>query len=164
MVFTMQRKVRTILLAKVSLNNLSELAGQFLYDSFSHSQVKRDSKTDFYQRVIRFSLGILCSKIINPKRKLTNYYRYVDIAAGLGGTDKHRREVAGEIIRFHKWITTRVTDHDGYIPRHLTRTINMDEQVDYEISKSLGKVIGVRLYRQALQHSTPPAEIKSFFS
>ena len=156
-------KSKTILLTKVSLNNLAEAAGQFLYDTVSRANFKNTAINNFYQRVIRFTLGILCSKIINPKRKLTNYYRYVDIAQGKERVDREQRDIAREIVRFHSWMLHRVEHCDGRIVQHLKRTVEMDERVAFEISKALGKVIGVKIYRQTLKHRTPTEEIRSLF-
>ena len=154
---------KTILLTKVSLNNLAEAAGQFLYDTVSRADFKKTAINNFYQRVIRFTLGILCSKIINPKRKLTNYYRYVDIAQGKERVDREQRDIAREIVRFHNWMLHRVEHCDGRIVRHLQRTAEMDERVAFEISKALGKVIGVKIYRQTIKHHTPTEEIRALF-
>ncbi len=156
-------KSKTILLTKISLNNLAEAAGQFLYETVARANFKKTALNNFYQRVIRFSLGILCSKIINPKRKLTNYYRYVDIAQGKEHVDREQREVAREIVRFHSWMLHRVEHCDGHIVRHLQRTVAMDERVAFEISKALGKIIGVKIYRQTIKHHTPAAEIRELF-
>lgn len=155
---------KTILLAKVSLNNLAEMAGQFLYEIITTRQTATTPIDNFYQRVIRFTIGVLCSKIINPKRKLTNYYRYVDIAQGQVLAEQGQREIARQVIRFDEWLSYRVSHCQGRIARHLSRPIVLDEQVNFEISKSLSKVIGVRIYRQALREKKiPPTEIKDFF-
>ena len=156
-------KSKTIMLTRVSLNNLAEAAGQFLYDTVSRADFKKTAINNFYQRVIRFALGILCSKIINPKRKLTNYYRYVDIAQGKERVDREQREVASEIVRFHSWMLHRVENCDGRIMRHLSRTVAMDERVAFEISKALGKIIGVKIYRQTIKNCTPTEEIRALF-
>ena len=113
--------------------------------------------------MIRFTLGILCSKIINPKRKLTNYYRYVDIAQGKERVAREQRAVAREIVRFHRWMLHRVEHCDGRIVRHLSRTVAMDERVAFEISKALGKIIGVKIYRQTIKRCTPTDEIRALF-
>ena len=156
-------KSKTILLTRVSLNNLAEAAGQFLYDTVARADFKKTATNDFYQRVLRFALGILCSKIINPKRKLTNYYRYVDIAQGKERVDREQRTVAREIVRFHRWMLHRVEHCDGRIVRHLSRTVAMDERVAFEISKALGKIIGVKIYRQTITRGTPTAAIRALF-
>lgn len=156
-------KSKTILLTRVSLNNLAEAAGQFLYDTVSRANFKETAVNNFYQRVIRFTLGILCSKIINPKRKLTNYYRYVDIAQGKERVEREQRAVAREIVRFHSWMLHRVEHCDGRIVRHLRRTVAMDERVAFEISKALGKIIGVRIYRHTIKRCTPTDEIRALF-
>lgn len=155
---------KTILLAKVSLNNLAEMAGQFLYEIIAPLQTTDNPLANFYRRVVRFTIGVLCSKIINPKRKLTNYYRYVDIAQRQVLAEQGQREIARQIIRFHEWLSYRVIHCQGRIIRHLSRAIVLDEQVNYEVSKSLSKVIGVRIYRQALhEQKIPPTEIRDFF-
>ncbi len=156
-------KSKTILLTRVSLNNLAEAAGQFLYDTVARADFKQNAVNCFYQRVIRFALGMLCSKIINPKRKLTNYYRYVDIAQGKERVARDQRAVAREIVRFHHWMLHRVEHCDGHIVRHLRRTVTMDEHVAFEISKALGKIIGVKIYRQTIKHCTPADEIRALF-
>ena len=161
--FFYEHKSKTILLTKVSLNNLAEAAGQFLYDTVARANFSKTATNNFYQRVIRFALGILCSKIINPKRKLTNYYRYVDIAQGKERVDRDQRAIAREVVRFHSWMLHRVEHCDGRIVRHLSRAVAMDEHVAFEISKSLGKIIGVKLYRHTIQRSTPTAEIRALF-
>ena len=115
--------------------------------------------------MVRFTIGVLCSKIINPKRKLTNYYRYVDIAQGQVLAEQEAREIAQQVIKFHEWLSYRVTHCQGRIARHLSRAITLDEQVNFEISKSLSKVIGVRIYRQALREQKIPAtEVRDFFA
>ena len=156
-------KSKTILLTKISLNNLAEAAGQFLYDAVAREHGKKSAVNSFYRRVIRYTLGVLCSKIINPKRKLTNYYRYVDIAQGKERVEREQQEVAREVVRFHSWMLHRVEHCDGRIVRHLSRTVAMDEQVAFEISKSLGKIIGVRLYRQTIERHTNAEEIRALF-
>ena len=161
--FFYEHKSKTILLTKVSLNNLAEAAGQFLYDTVARGNFSKTATNNFYQRIVRFALGILCSKIINPKRKLTNYYRYVDIAQGKERVDHDQRAIAREVVRFHSWMLHRVEHCDGRIVRHLSRAIDMDERVAFEISRSLGKIIGVKLYRQTIQHCTPATEIRALF-
>lgn len=156
-------KSRTILLTKVSLNNLSDAAGQFLYDTIARDNFKMNAVNNFYRRIVRFSLGTLCSKIINPKRKLTNYYRYVDIAQGKERVVHEQREVAKAVVRFHHWMQHRVEHCDGRILRHLLSTVALDERVAFEVSKALGKIIGVRLYRYTIERHTPTEEIRALF-
>ena len=154
-------KTNSIFLTKVSPNSLAEATGQFIYETVSQSEKTNTSTSRFYRRIIRFSLSVLCSKIINPKRKLTNFYKYMDIATR--SADQEQRAIAKEIVRFHNWMQFRIKERDGKIIQHLRRTIRMDENSDFEISKSLGKIIGVLLYREVIGHKNPPAIVHSFF-
>ncbi|MDE3268669.1 MAG: ChaN family lipoprotein [Pseudomonadota bacterium] len=152
---------RSILIASVSPNNLAEAAGQYIYDTLSQAKAEKSEVMNFYQRVVRFALSVLCSLIINPKRKLTNYYKYVETARS--GTNDEQKLIAKEVLRFDNWMQFRVKARDGKIIQHLTRTVRMDNAADLEISRSLGKIIGVRLYREVIKHTNTPARVHTFF-
>ena len=152
---------RSILISSVSPNNLAEAAGQYIYDTLARAKEEKSETMRFYQRVIRFALSVLCSLIINPKRKITNYYKYVETASS--GVNDEQRMIAKEVLRFDNWMQFRIRERDGKIIQHLTRTIRMDKESDLEVSRSLGKIIGVRLYREVIKHDNTPARVHTFF-
>ncbi len=159
----------TVLLSRISINSLAEAAGQF----FFHSQTHFDENTGlawerFYRRTIKFAIGMISSKIFNPRRKCMTLYHYKRFISfnqkkRLIGFMRTKRETARAVLKHHEWMTKQ---DPGHLPRSqnmLASVYKLDHLTDYEISRSIGMMIGFFLYTKVMSNKIPSTTLKSIF-
>lgn len=134
------------------LNNLSNAAGQFLYNL----TLDRDWKgfTDeekFIHNIIRWAMGMVSTKILNPRKKSKDLwyfirYLYKNRGKKLKGYANLKRETARKILLFHNRLSIYYAK--GKIDKFkIPETVILsDKDFHYEISKSIGQVLGYTLY------------------
>ena len=161
---------KTILLTHLSINNLAEAAGQYLHTTMSGTGSGRDApESEFLRRVIKNAVGMIASKILNPRRKCLELHHHRQFAKKfrgqrLSGASLQRRQITNAILSFDKWMEPRMADQEppgGMVPR---ATIIADHRANYEISREIGQMIGASLYKKVLANKIPHQRLKRLFT
>lgn len=165
---------RRVLLADLSINNTADAASQLLFGFLTRFEPKIASGNDiFFGRCLRFAAGMLGSKILNPRRKcpdLTAFSAFVKDNCGkhLIGHAKQKREAARTVLSLNEWIT-KIT---GSLQTHVNSDgsikgaqifAEFDRRNDFELSRSIGNMLGQRVYKKTMAGQMPGHSIKSFF-
>ena len=150
----------------ISLNNLAEMSGQYLHYINQNTQ-PLDLETDFYRRVLSYAAGMTASKILNPRRKGGNLWQYrvflqKNTKKRLIGHAQAKRETHRGVLRFHDWMIKRIENKKNK-GRPLTSIFKQDEALYFEISRSLGHVIGFNLYSRVMGHKIPASSMLKLF-
>jgi hypothetical protein len=163
-------KSNKILITYISINNLAEAAGQFLHSHLSGaSEDTGDTDTDFYRRIIKSAAGMVGSKILNPRRKcweISDAARFVKRHKGerLEGAAETRRRVARAAITFHTWMGRRLARKSNpHFVTPLESFLDIDESSHYALSRHLGQILGINIYRRVINNQEPPARIRRLF-
>ncbi|MEZ4741516.1 MAG: ChaN family lipoprotein [Bdellovibrionota bacterium] len=158
-----------ILLNDLSINNLSEVASQFIHKLLTgFSDTNGDESERFQRRIIKSMIGMLGSKMLNPKRKcltLNEFRKYIK--------NNHRKRLSGhlkmircayrEIIRYHDWMAAKTFDYDGsecFVPRKICES---DIECNFEISRAIGLDLGYQLYALVMSNKTSDTWIRKVF-
>lgn len=159
----------TVLLSTISLNNLSEAAGQFLSHVLTKtSQKAGDDVEVFFRRVWTSLVGFLASKILNPRRKcmgIVEYRTFLEENEGrrLLGSLQVRRDVARAVLKHHEWIEGRIQS-DKSLARFPKSLIKSDRMMNYEISHAIGQLLAIGLYTKVMTGQVPPEQFSHTFS
>ena len=160
---------RTVLLTSLSINNLAEAAGQFLHSALSGFVDFGGSEAEtFYRKVLKSAVGMIASKILNPRRKassLADHRRFVQKLARrrLLGHAATRREVAKAVIRHHEWLASVITDDAGRFVRAPRSVYTLDRRTNWEVSQAVGYLLGQALYTKVLSNKVPSEKIRRLF-
>ena len=163
-------KSKKILITYISINNLAEAAGQFLHAHLSGSNEDTgDTYPDFYRRIIKSAAGMVGSKILNPRRKcweLNDASRFLKRHKGerLEGAAETRRKVARAAITFNAWMSRRLARKSN--PNFVTPLesfLEVDESSHYALSRHLGQILGINIYRRVIANKEPPGRIRRLF-
>lgn len=167
-------KTRQVLLADLSINNTAEAASQLLFGHLNtavSSALAPDES--FYARCLQFASGMLGSKILNPRRKcpdLSAYSAFVKDNARkrLKGHAKKKREAARAVISHHTWLETVAHSLNGEktktpLSKGLRTFAEFDRRSDFELSRSIGYMLGQRIYKKTMAGQMPSHSIQSFF-
>ncbi len=155
----------TILMSKMSINNLSEIIGQLLFSlSSSYTTTSKDEAYHFYYRVMKSAAGVLASRVLNPKQKfqrLVSYRGFVESIKGkrLKGRAAEFRDIAKNILLFDSWLLKQKSKI-GKLP---SKIVSFDHDVYGELAKRIGTMYGVSLYTLAIQNQLEPNTIQKFF-
>jgi uncharacterized iron-regulated protein len=158
----------TFIIADLSLNNLAFAAGQFLHALFSAKPIDRNTAEGrFVSRILDFASGSIAAKILNPRRKGRNLDYYAELVRvnsrrRLIGHAKMLREAARAVLDFHAWMEAGGSRNRDVLrpPRQIVLT---DESSYYEVSKSIGAIIGNSLYRQTMIQAETPELMRDIF-
>lgn len=152
-------RANAFIINDISLNNLAEVSGIFLFNSLNTISDENDGD-QFYFRILEYAAGMIASKILNPRRKGADIWSYRKFIAAssrrrLIGHAKTKRDAAKRLISFHEWISKKsLLAQTPQKP--LPSTVRADHQFHYEISCTLGRILGFTLYtkvmRQAVGH------------
>ena len=163
-------KSKKILITYISINNLAEAAGQFLHSHLSGANEDTgDTYTDFYRRIIKSAAGMVGSKILNPRRKcweISDATRFLKRHKGerLEGAAETRRRVARAAITFNTWMSRRLARRSN--PTFVTPLesfLEVDESSHYALSRHLGQILGINIYRRVITNKDPPGRIRRLF-
>lgn len=153
---------KLVFIRSVSLNNISEIAGQIIYTLIHPNKWKSDFEQDFYSKLIRVSSGFLISKIFNPRRKCEDLSHYEKICSDLKhkrllGDKKRLRELANHIIQiFHN-----LHNMPGkLVPQS---AIHYDQQYQHLLSLKLGNIIGCKTYLTIVNSKEDSLGFTQFF-
>jgi uncharacterized iron-regulated protein len=163
-------KLKKVLITYISINNLAEAAGQFLHAHLSSMDDETgDIAADFYRRIIKSAAGMVGSKILNPRRKcweLNDAIRFVKRHKGerLEGAAESKRQLARSTVTFHEWMNRRLdrkSNPDFVLP--LEGFLEIEDASNYALSRMLGQMIGINIYRQVITNKEPPRRIRKLF-
>ncbi|MEN9835634.1 MAG: hypothetical protein RL011_1827 [Pseudomonadota bacterium] len=162
-------RTNTVLLADISINNLAEAAGQYLHALLSGFDDYSESKSDeFLRRIIKATIGMLASKILNPRRKCMELHHYRQLARRQRGikvnhrSDMRARSTNG-ILRFDRWMELALAKDSKVvtpIPRSL---LQLDADSDYHFSRAIGQMLGFALYKKVIANKITTVQVKRFF-
>lgn len=161
---------RAILMSQISVNNLAEAAGQFLYTRISGSEPDDQEITErFYRHIIRSAVGMIASKIMNPRRKcmeLHNYKRYRSRYKGvrLIGPENRRRELAKAVLSFDTWIRKKIESGTKDICDPPKDLLEMDFRTSYQLSREIGQMLGYAIYKKVMLNTVPPSRMRRIFT
>jgi len=145
-----------IVINEISLNNLAEIAGIYLFNSLN-SKFYGKSVNPYYYRILEYAGGMIASKILNPRRKgldIWQFKRFVAASARkrLIGHAKMKRESAKKLIVFHEWFSMRcLRDKSLKVP--LLSVVQADFSYNFEVSCSMGRIIGYTLYTKVMRQA-----------
>ncbi len=164
-------KSKTILLTYVSINNLAEAAGQYLHTLLTGlDDLQTGDAEDFYRRVMKGAVGMIASKILNPRRKcmeLHHFRQFIKRQKGkkLRGPAELKNKTAEAVLRFDKWLTTRLEGRDDVPPFALPQKalVELDRKTNYELSRDIGQMLGFNLYKKVIANKEPASTIRRLF-
>lgn len=160
---------KTVLLTHLSINNLAEAAGQYLYSLMSgFDDTLGSPEADFLRRVVKGAVGMLASKILNPRRKCMELHHHRQVVRRLKGqrltgAAHQRRQIANAVLKFDRWIEAYLDDPtppQGLLPRG---TLIADNRVNYEISREIGQMLGATLYKKVIANKLPSSRLPRLF-
>lgn len=162
--FIHQKEV--IFLPNLSINHAAEEATSFIHSHTSNVKAKRDKKDEYYFNIIHKALCYFGSKIINHKR-LT--YKEKDFSDWLEEI-KHKR-LKTEKLKLAKKNSQLVMKHIEREKEHiqtgkwrpLRNFFNMPQNLKYSTTKSLGHLLGEKLYNAMLLQEIQKQEIRELF-
>lgn len=164
-------KSNTVLLTYMSINNLAEAAGQYLHSVLTgFNDTRKNPEDDFHRRVLKAAIGMIASKILNPRRKcmeLHHWKQFLKRYKGrrLTGLAAQRRTTATAIIAYDAWFQDRVEkgvagDAFGPLPRGI---LIKDRQANYEVSREVGQILGFNLYKKVLANKLPHTRLRRLY-
>lgn len=164
-------KTKTILLTYVSINNLAEAAGQYLHTLLTGlDDLSTGGADDFYRRILKASVGMIASKILNPRRKcseLHHYRQFLKRQKGkkLTGPAALRTKTAEAVLRFDKWLGGRIAGRDDAPPYAVPQKalVELDRKTNYELSREIGQMLGFNLYKKVIANKEPASTIRRLF-
>jgi hypothetical protein len=161
----------SVLITYLSINNLAETAGQCLYSLLTKfNEDDPDPSCAFMKRIIKNCIGMLASKILNPRRKfleLKDYKRILKQRRPLQKTTigRNRIELAEAVIKFDRWIKEASQKHLSSKKISIPFEILIVEQThNYGLSRCIGQIIAIKLYRNMVGLSHPPHVIRKIFT
>ena len=158
-----------VLLTKININNLAEAAGQYLHRLLAGPQKDLATTAEaFYQRVVREAVGIVASKIMNPRRKTLPsrfYLQYIkrNHRRRLSGEADVQRQIARAIIKHEKWISRNYSRVRPKVRRSLQSLPKLDILLNLELSRALGQSLGTDYYQQIISSAVPTSELRKLF-
>ena len=162
-------KTRTILLADFSMNNIAEAASRFLHSILCHAPETSENVSEaFTRRVLDFAVGMVGSKVLNPRRKCPDLAAFRSFAEHnrrrrLHGYAKTKREIAKAVVDYHGWIATCSFDEGTPAPKLPRSFTGLDSRSDYELSRAIGMMLGLKLYKKTIAGQLPSNSIKLLF-
>lgn len=160
----------SVLITYLSINNLAETAGQYLFAILTKfKDDDPDASCAFLKRIMKNCVGMLASKILNPRRKfldLRDYKRILTQRRSLQKTTigRNRIELADAVLRFDRWI--KEIAHNKTISYKITIPFDIlivEQTHNYGLSRSIGQILAMKLYRNmVLGH--PPIGIRKIFT
>lgn len=157
---------RAIYLAAFDANHAAEAAGQFLHHACSGYRLEGRSPPDlFYLNSLARAFGFFASQVLNPKRK-TDYFKDHDLflerwkGRRLEGDRALQRRISRLVVQHQRNLEQRM--RDGQRPR-LRRLYREDPELGFGVSRSLGSILGDKLYRAMMEGLVTREEIRGLF-
>lgn len=161
----------TVLLTYISINNLAEAAGQYLHRVLTgFDDMVDDPPEDFYRRVVKSAIGMIASKILNPRRKcreLHHFRQFLRRHRGQRLTDQasRRRTTANGVLKFDRWIREQLEAKgaDGEAVTVHKAFVLLDRSSHFELSRELGQMLGFALYKKVIANKEPAIRLRRLF-
>lgn len=158
---------QTVYATSVSLNGMAESAGQFVYHLTSgFNERNGDEVEQFYRRVLKFAIGMLTSRVFNPRRKCSNIASAKSFVKStknkkMNSLGTHKRTVAQGVIKHHEWMLRNMVYESIRYP---LRTVYKDDiATSYSISRYIGLVLGFDLYTYIVMNGAAHSIMKKLF-
>ncbi len=161
-------KTKSVLLTYISINNLAEAAGQYLHMLLTGFQDVTDAPVeDFYRRVLKSAVGMIASKILNPSRQcmeLHHFRQNLMRHKRLGDSPlDSKAQLATAVLRFDLWMGSKLHDETVKMPSPQARVLQLDQDLDYAVSRAIGQMLGYSLYKKVVAHKVPSPRIRRLF-
>ncbi len=166
-------RTNTVLLTNISINNLAEAAGQYLHTLITgfDDALGGTSAEAFYRRVFKSAIGMIASKILNPRRKCMELHNFRQLVRRVGGTtgsgaaSDGKRQLARGVLRFDRWMELRLANPSaaGVAAAPPPALLRLDKERDYELSRAIGQMLGFNLYKKVIANKEPPSRIRRTF-
>ena len=109
------------------------------------------------------------SKMLNPKRKCLNiahFEQFLELNRNkkLANHLRTKRDCFRVCLKFQSWMSERIADASGKYSRFPQSIWQADCQLNYEISRAIGLLLGYHLYSGVMSNKIPGTWIKSLFS
>lgn len=164
-------QTNSVLITYLSINNLAETAGQYLFFMLSKfSEDDPDPSGAFSRRILKSTIGMLSSKILNPKRKFLEMKDYRKIATynkskGKTVAARNQIELASAILNFDRWI--RSFNHKISLKNNISIPLDLlvtEQASNYGLSRCIGQIIALKLYKNIISMSMSHAKLKRLFT
>ena len=162
-------RTNTVLLTDISINNLAEAAGQYLHALLSSFEDSSENKTeDFYRRVLKAAVGMIASKILNPRRKCMELHHFRQVVRRQRG---RRRTSAGDqrsrmnhaVLRFDRWMELALAKEGARVEALPRALLQLDADTDYHLSRVIGQMLGFNLYKKVIADKVSTVKIRRLF-
>lgn len=159
-------RANTVLLTRITFNNLAEAAGQLIYSQINHlAGPAKTPAESFYRKVFKSALGFVFGKTLNPKRQTLTYQNHLEFIAQhsgrqLKGNAHVKRKVAKALVKHETWIE-KLIETGAERNRHWQRSLfTLDQETNNELSRAIGVMYGARFFTRAMNTDTPAKRIK----
>ncbi len=156
----------TVLLTSISINNLAEAAGQFILTMRRGFVDSAESHSEsFMRRVIKEAMGMIASKILNPRRKCLELHHFRTLLRRQTPLRRsaHARVAAG-VLRFDAWVHFQIAADIGQFTQPPVGIIRADLRHNFEISRMVGQMLGFNLYKKMVANKVPSDRIRRLVS
>jgi uncharacterized iron-regulated protein len=158
-----------VLLNHLSLNNLSEAAGQFVHRVITDFSDENGTDVEkFFRRIIKFAVGMAASKMLNPKRQCLHFEHFSEYLE----QNRHRRlplqqqgkrECFRNCLKFRIWMHDHIANGSKSYGRFPKSIIKSDLDLSFEVSRALGLTLGYQLYAGVMSNTMPGSWIRDLF-
>ena len=162
-------ETNNLLITSLSINNLAEAAGQHLHRTLGEFSDRVDDPAElFYRKVVKAMIGVIGSKILNPRRKvplLANHRTFLAKTARrkLLGHAATRREVSKAVLRHHSWMLERLERDEGKFRAPIPKIYNLDMLTDHEVAQSIGYIMGHNVYKRVMGNKISTVKVRDIF-
>lgn len=146
-----------ILLADLSLNNMSRIVGQYLHNMHcDYNITKLDEAEQFAFRCLNFAAGELAGLILNPKIRLkTAHYfsRFLESTKRkrLYGIAKIKRSATRQMLELRQ-----IFAKQSYTVRKITKYSQQDRFLNHELSLLMGTILAHGIYSGIMNQKCSP--------
>ena len=162
-------RTKTVLVADISINNLAEAAGQYLHAVFTGFDDGGGAPAeDFYRRILKAAIGLISSKILNPRRQcleLHHFRRLIrrDLNRSGKAAKTPKLRIAHAVLRFDRWMSLRLAAANPAYAAAPRGVIQLDQETDYEVSRAIGQLLGLTLYKKVIANKEPTSRLRRLF-
>ena len=165
--FSFIPKGNAFVIEDITLNNLATACGQFLHSTRQSVNFK-DKEIEFFNRVFFYGAGMVASMILNPRRKAASLdvlrlYLRKSQGKRLIGHARDKRTTYREVLFFYQWIEKKLAAKEYRLVRPPRSIFAKDEVLYFEISRTLGEMLGFMVYSKVITDRKFPGPIENFF-
>lgn len=171
-------RCRTALISDLTLNNMASAAGQYLHHILTNDlDIGQNPIESFYRNVVKSMVGMVASKILNPRRKsaeLNHFYHLLEQNRGEKVTGKQKKKllIAKAVLKHHTWINEKINEKETPsessdevdVSFDLPKTIrNAEKSSSGEVSFAIGQMLGYHLYVAVVAGRASASNVHSLF-